>query len=100
MVSAMHLIGRIEEQSPRRNDLRIWFLGGNSLVFQSVSARLYVDPFLVPAALHDGALRRRGDPPVMASEVRRVDGVLITHEHRDHCNAHTIRQFLLRSSMP
>jgi L-ascorbate metabolism protein UlaG (beta-lactamase superfamily) len=96
----MRVIDRIERDSPEKRDLRLWYLGGNSLVIQSAGARLYVDPFLVPAALHDGVFRRRNDPPVIAAEVGLIDGILITHEHKDHCNTYTLRALLSKNAVP
>lgn len=90
----MRLIAQIERPWLNRQGLRVWYLGGNSLVVQSTSARLYVDPFLVTAGEHNGLFQRRQDPPVIAGEVRLLDAIVISHEHRDHCNVPTLRTLL------
>jgi L-ascorbate metabolism protein UlaG (beta-lactamase superfamily) len=36
---------------------------------------------------------RRFEPLIDATSIRKVDYVLITHEHRDHCNEMTIKTF-------
>jgi L-ascorbate 6-phosphate lactonase len=96
----VRVIKNIESDLPEKISLRVWYLGANSLVLQSARARIYIDPFLVTAALHDGQFRRREDPPVAAREVRSLDGVLITHEHKDHCNPYTLRELLRDRSVP
>jgi L-ascorbate metabolism protein UlaG (beta-lactamase superfamily) len=96
----MRLISQIERARLNQQGLRVWYLGGNSLVVQSVSGRLYIDPFLIAAGEHNGLFRRRADPPVTASEVRLLDAIAITHEHRDHCNVPTLRSLLRERSLP
>src|SRR5215207_1315702 len=46
-------------------------------------ATVYIDPFTGPS---DDKWVRGVAPPFDASQVRRCDLILSTHEHRDHCD--------------
>ena len=84
----MQLIEDIEQQKEKTT---VWYLGGPTIVIQTNGCIIYVDPFLGPSV--NPQWTRRFEPLIEATSIRKVDYVLITHEHRDHCNEMTIRTF-------
>ncbi len=84
----MRMIEEIEQQMEKTT---VWYLGGPTIVMQTQGCILYVDPFLGPSV--NPQWTRRFEPLIEAKSIQKVDYVLITHEHRDHCNEMTIKTF-------
>jgi L-ascorbate metabolism protein UlaG (beta-lactamase superfamily) len=84
----MRLIEDIEQPMETTT---VWYLGGPTIVIQTHGCIIYVDPFLGPSV--NPQWTRRFEPLIEAKSIRKVDYVLITHEHRDHCNEMTIKTF-------
>ena len=81
----MQLLAEIEQQKEKTT---VWYLGGPTIAIQSRGCVIYVDPFFGPSV--NPLWTRRFDPLIDAASIRKADYVLITHEHRDHCNEVTI----------
>lgn len=67
----------------------IWWLGGASLGIKSPEVLIYVDPYFGPSTSKEW--QRRNPSFINPDRIKMADAVLITHEHRDHCNEPTLR---------
>lgn len=67
-------------------------LGQSGLKFAFAGVTVYVDPYLSNAVQELDApdLERQVDVPFKPENVTDADWVLITHEHIDHCDPHTL----------
>jgi L-ascorbate metabolism protein UlaG (beta-lactamase superfamily) len=68
------------------------WLGQAGVKIQSSSGTLYIDPYFSHSveALDSSDLVRRVPIPSSPDEVTDADFVLVTHEHIDHCDPHTL----------
>lgn len=72
------LIRDIEQYSPRKGQLGLWWLGQHSFVLKTPSTTIYIDPFLTD-------LPGRLIPPLLCpEEITNADIVIGTHDHADH----------------
>jgi L-ascorbate metabolism protein UlaG (beta-lactamase superfamily) len=82
--------GRQQEIEDRtRAGTTLWYLGGPSIAVCAKGKIIYVDPFFGPSV--NPLWTRRFEPLIDPGRIRGADCVLITHEHRDHCNEATLR---------
>ncbi len=65
------------------------FLGHNTVVVRSESARVIVDPWMPP----DAARHPEDYKAVHRAELGRIDAILLTHSHPDHFDPGTLLQF-------
>lgn len=73
---------------PADGATRMWWLGGATFVVRTATTALWVDPFFGPPAR---PVFHRQYPPLLDSgDIDVVSGVLITHEHNDHCHLPTL----------
>lgn len=86
--------------------IRLWWLGGPSLVFKTPETTVYLDPF-AGLCLGNPAQFERAIPDIFDPDrVTQADLILSTHDHEDHCNqltlapmmAHTLAQLALAPS--
>ncbi|WP_353571000.1 MBL fold metallo-hydrolase [Candidatus Albibeggiatoa sp. nov. BB20] len=75
-----------------RITIQIQLLGQNGCIFYFPHATLYIDPYLSHSVqeLDSPDIQRLQDVPIQPSDVHDADYVLITHEHIDHCDPHTL----------
>lgn len=73
----------------RERDFFVW-LGHATFVFQFGGVRYITDPVLHSMPM----VPRLVFPPYPVTELRNIDYILISHDHRDHCDKKTIRQLL------
>ena len=68
------------------------WLGQSGVKVKSPSCTLYIDPYLSHSveSLDSPDLVRRVPIPFSPNEVTDADFVLVTHEHIDHCDPHTL----------
>lgn len=73
---------------------RLWWLGGATFVVRTPGLVLWIDPFFGEPARPE--FHRQRPPLMSASEIDPIDGVLITHEHNDHCHIPTLSPVVTR----
>ena len=78
-----------EIEGGTEQDTTLWYLGGPSVAIRTKGKVIYIDPFFSQSV--NPQWTRRFEPLIDPGQIRRADWVLITHEHRDHCNEATIR---------
>ncbi|MHB8577640.1 MAG: MBL fold metallo-hydrolase, partial [Dehalococcoidia bacterium] len=78
---------------PRLAEAGLTFLGHNTVVVRSNTARLIVDPFLFAGS----AAFPAGYQPLQLRELGAIDAVLITHSHPDHFDPSTLLRFPLET---
>ena len=79
---------------PAAPGLRAWWLGHASVLIEIDGVRILTDPvlsqrvspfgFIGPARLHPS--------PLALAQLKNIDAVVISHDHFDHLDVHTIRQ--------
>ncbi|EAR21657.1 hypothetical protein NB231_02783 [Nitrococcus mobilis Nb-231] len=76
------------------------FLGQAGFRLSSATHTIYIDPYLSDSVriLDVPDLVRQVPVPVEAHEIQDADVVLITHEHIDHCDPHTLPALAAASS--
>lgn len=74
-------------------DNSITWLGHATFIFQLEGIRILFDPILSGL----GMFKRYSDLPVERSEFKNIDYILISHNHRDHCDKDSIRFFALHN---
>jgi L-ascorbate metabolism protein UlaG (beta-lactamase superfamily) len=85
-------------QSAPNPGLRAFWIGHASLYAEIDGVRLLFDPvFSDHASPFAFGPRRFHPPPIALAELPKIDAVLITHDHYDHLDMHTIEQ-LARAS--
>ncbi|MCV6639584.1 MBL fold metallo-hydrolase [Candidatus Albibeggiatoa sp. nov. NOAA] len=74
------------------NNITIQILGQSGCIFYFPHATLYIDPYLSHSVqeLDSPDIQRLLRIPMLPSDVHDADYVLITHEHIDHCDPHTL----------
>ena len=90
------------ESLPVEEGFALWSLGSPSLLYRSPQVTLYIDPYFGPTPpeaerLYPGVYRATG-VPIYPAEISRVDGVLSTHDHTDHCHEPTLVAFQAHTS--
>ncbi|HJV25556.1 MAG TPA: MBL fold metallo-hydrolase [Aromatoleum sp.] len=74
------------------NSFSVDFLGQAGFRISSAEGTVYIDPYLSDSvrALDSADLIRQVAIPVSPADVRDATWVLITHDHIDHCDPHTL----------
>lgn len=73
--------------------LRAFWIGHASVYLEIDGVRLLVDPmFSEYASPFDVGPRRFHAPPIRLADLPRIDAVLITHDHYDHLDMHSVQQ--------
>jgi len=83
------VLKEIEDSKVMSGKTMVWFLGGASIAIKTREALLYIDPYFGPSP--DSEWVRRFPPPIDPGKIKIVDGILITHEHEDHCDMTTLQ---------
>lgn len=86
-------VNHIGSFQPNENDEIIW-LGHASYLIYIGGLTLLTDPVW----LDNWVLKRNSALPIIPEQIREVDYILISHDHRDHCDESTLR--LLGSILP
>jgi L-ascorbate metabolism protein UlaG (beta-lactamase superfamily) len=70
----------------------IQLLGQSGSIFYFPQATIYIDPYLSNSVkiLDANDLERNRPISIFPEEIKNADYVLITHEHIDHCDPHTL----------
>jgi len=80
-------------RAPPAQGLRAFWIGHASVYVELDGVRLLVDPvFSEHASPFAFGPRRFHPPPIALAELPPIDGVLITHDHYDHLDMHTVQQ--------
>ncbi|RLE80332.1 MAG: hypothetical protein DRJ51_06030 [Thermoprotei archaeon] len=83
------LVRRIEDLEVTRDFIALWWLGGAGFVLKSLNSIIYIDPYFGSPRSPDWL--RLIAVPIRIEDVRKVDVVLSTHEHEDHCDLDFIK---------
>ena len=85
-------------QNPPNPGLRAFWIGHASLYVEIDGVRLLIDPmFSDYASPFDFGPKRFHPPPIALAELPKIDAVLITHDHYDHLDMHTVQQLARRA---
>ena len=79
------------EGAARSGTPTLWALGGPSFVYATEQTTIWIDPYF--AGTPDDALPgmyRAIAIPLDASQIRRADAVISTHDHLEHCHEATV----------
>ncbi len=89
--------GRVPE-APRADGITATWVGQSTFVLRSRSATILTDPIFSDRAspLPWMGPRRAAAPGVAFADVPRVDLVLLSHDHYDHCDLPTLRMLAVR----
>ena len=83
-------IGRFQ---PNGRDELIW-LGHASYLLYIAGVTILIDPVW----LDNWVLKRNSELPIIPEQIRNVDYILVSHDHRDHCDEATLK--MLGSLLP
>jgi L-ascorbate 6-phosphate lactonase len=77
--------------------LTLWWLGNGSFAVRYRDALILIDPVCVPLDEADPLQAEVGGRllrpfPILASDVRQLDAILITHDHGDHAGPKTLAE--------
>lgn len=86
----MSLVVRIEELEVGKRALALWGLGQVGVAVKGPTGVLYIDPYLTDSDGAGDRLERTFPPPITPDQVTNADAVLLTHDHIDHTDPHTI----------
>jgi L-ascorbate 6-phosphate lactonase len=85
------------ESYPVQKGITLWSLGSPSFLYRSPQATIYIDPYFGPtppeAKTHYPGIYRTTAVPIYPAEISRVDAVISTHDHTDHCHEPTLEAF-------
>jgi L-ascorbate 6-phosphate lactonase len=79
-----YLLSEVESYEVGADSLVLWYLGGAGFVIRTSKSTVYIDPYFGPSISPDWV--RMISAPIDASAIRRVDLLVSTHEHEDHCD--------------
>ena len=86
--------------SPPNSGWRVTWLGHSSFLVQGAGRSFLIDPVFGThcSPLPLPSLRRLAGPPIGMESLPRIDAVLLSHSHYDHCEIRTLRH--LGKDMP
>jgi L-ascorbate metabolism protein UlaG (beta-lactamase superfamily) len=87
-------------QQPASEGLRFVWLGHSSVLVELNRKRILIDPvFSERASFLPWAGPKRFQPsPIQAKDLPNIDAVLISHDHYDHLDKHTIRNIMEKTA--
>lgn len=85
-----------------QHGITLWLLGSPSFLYRSAQATIYIDPYFGPTppeaeTLYPGVYRTTA-VPIYPPEISRVDALISTHDHTDHCHEPTLDAFQAHTS--
>jgi L-ascorbate 6-phosphate lactonase len=96
-----HFLEEVESFQFQRG-ITVWSLGSPSFIYRSPQSTIYIDPYFGPTppeaeTLYPGVYRVTA-VPIYPPEITRVDVVISTHDHTDHCHEPTLLAFQAHTS--
>jgi L-ascorbate metabolism protein UlaG (beta-lactamase superfamily) len=90
----------ILKTAPPSTGLRAFWIGHASVYVELDGVRMLIDPiFSEYASPFNVGPRRFHPPPIPLVDLPKIDAVLITHDHYDHLDMHTVQQLSQRGTM-
>jgi len=94
----MQEVNLSEFENATDNQLRVTWIGHSSLMINMDGIRILADPVFEKSASFFGPTRFNGDLPVDVENLPDVDLVVISHDHYDHLNKHSIQKIHHKAS--
>jgi len=77
----------VDEYEVKQGFITLWSLGGAGFILKSPESTIYIDPYCGGALKNEGLTVMRMIPlPFNASDVKKIDAAVISHEDPDHLN--------------
>jgi len=79
-------------KNPGDNQLNVTWLGHSSLMLNIDGFKILMDPVFQKRVSILGPTRFNGDVPVDIGQLPDLDAIIISHDHYDHLNKHSLQQ--------
>jgi len=79
-------------KNPGDNQLNVTWLGHSSLMLNIDGFKILMDPVFQNRVSILGPTRFNGDVPVDVSQLPTLDAIIISHDHYDHLNKHSLQR--------
>ena len=77
--------------NPGQNQLNVTWLGHSSLMINIDGYKILTDPVFEKSVSIVGPTRYNGDVPIDPAQLPDIDAIIISHNHYDHLNKHSIK---------
>lgn len=95
--AAWQAIPSHEWQNPPHGTWQVVWLGHASFLLRGHGRNILIDPVFsnhcAPFPFHFPSLKRKIPPPLDLQELPKIDLILLTHSHYDHCDLPTLHAF-------
>ena len=84
--------------NPERDQLSVTWLGHSSLMINIDGYKILIDPVFDKRISVFGPTRFNGDVPLDIEAIPEVEAVIISHDHYDHLNKHSVQRLIDKSN--
>jgi len=85
-----YLLSEVEGYEVAADTMVLWYLGGAGFVVRTSKSTVYIDPYFGPSISPEWI--RMIAVPMEPADIRKVDILISTHEHEDHCDKGVIEE--------